>query len=241
MYMAPAGRFICYIWLLARRITAVHTNVTSKFLKTFFLFSWLLPFKWARTVHARLMDVKDRHYFVFIVVWYFLYKIDMQKIYESNQKTFLKCLLVTVKHEAVNAQCNPERWCQSLQIYLRPVLQFCPSWLALLMEDLTGYFHFLYSAAVVGPMQRELEVMQPQMATSANSLRIEGRDGKGSSWRAIWLLCLDKTWCFISAGLTSFSTEVSTYHAMTKDQLQLCTWDMSLLTNSSASIFHFTA
>ncbi len=61
----------------------------------------------------------------------------------------------------------------SLQIYLRPALpqlKFCPSWSALLMEDPTGYFHLLltYSATVVGLVQREPEVMQPQMAASAN-------------------------------------------------------------------------
>lgn len=60
---------------------------------------------------------------------------------------------------------------QSLQTYLclaAPQLRFCLSWSALLVEDPKGYFHLLLtdSATVVEPMQRELEVMQPQMASS---------------------------------------------------------------------------
>lgn len=79
---------------------------------------------------------------------------------------------------------------QSLQIHLHPVvpqLQFCPSWSALLMEDPTGYFQFLliYSATVVGLMQRELEVMQAQMAVSSDSLRIAKRHWESYRCRAI--------------------------------------------------------
>lgn len=69
-----------------------------------------------------LMNVKDRHYFQFI--------IDL-------------CPLVIVNQEPVTEEGDPEEWqsqCQSLQIYLRPAvtqLQFCYSYWALLMKDRT--------------------------------------------------------------------------------------------------------
>ncbi len=53
----------------------------------------------------------------------------------------------------------------------------------MLWEDPTGYFHLLltYWATVVGLMQRELEVMQPQMAAGSNTQRIEGEIGRATA------------------------------------------------------------
>lgn len=76
------------------------------------------------------------------------------------------------------------RTCRAFRYICVPLCLSCscapvgqPRW----WKDPTGYFHLLLtdSSTVVGPMQRELEVMQPQMAASSNSQRIERRD-----WRA---------------------------------------------------------
>lgn len=80
-----------------------------------------------------------------------------------------------------------------------PQLQFCPSWLASLMEP----HRLLPTASTSSSSCGNWRVRSRRWPPVQIRRGLRKRHRQGCSCRTFWLLCSDMTWCFVTAGLFS--------------------------------------